>query len=722
MIGSATLTGNLAGTAILHATKAGLTSTDSGTITVAAGTATVALNPISVSGVSPSIGTVTLSSPAPAGGTVVTLSSSNTSLATVPASVTVAAGTMTKTFTVTPKRVYTTSYVTIKAIISGVSYTAKLTLTTSPLLASFTVPSLTVTGNSGSTTGTVGLANIVTNPIDVMISSSWPAVVIPAIVTVPANQSSATFPISIPDLSGFTSATLTATLGSVSKQATLTVLVTHITAPVGDGGTYTYRASAPVGFNGYAQTINNQPLDYRWVPYDPANAGGQVIVFPVRRTSRWCRLRRRCAWSSPWPGLRSPRSWTQWTLAPGLMPGTCGWQSINLVPDRSCPAPSPNLLFPTVTGLTDFLSGSPPSISATLFQASDRYSWALEQENPVGSGHVHQCRRDAECGSGERRLRPGESRVDAEARRQRAAARGALSAAVPRRAAQRQLLHTGRLLAVLSLQRASTGPNLLGLSPSPALAGDANLILYGTGLDATMSISLAGPVYALADTSLTNPLCNLSTGTCPLTTLLASFGSNTLSFALPSSLSTGYYLVRSRTSSGTLSIAGKWLRVDPAAKSFPVLPPNQHNMSNRILPGQTITGTFAEGGDTTGIVGDYNTYYFFATAGSVFNASVTRVDESKPWEDPSAIDPQVRIISPDGLVYDNLFKADDQPGVDYNASLSGAVLPMTGTYYLRAETLKGSGAYAVHDVLRLARGRARRLGRSRSSETTTPPP
>src|SRR6266403_2081749 len=50
----------------------------------------VALNPMSVTGGSPSTGTVILSGPAPSGGAAVSLSSDNTAAATVPASVTVA--------------------------------------------------------------------------------------------------------------------------------------------------------------------------------------------------------------------------------------------------------------------------------------------------------------------------------------------------------------------------------------------------------------------------------------------------------------------------------------------------------------------------------------------------------------------------------------------------------------------------------------------------------
>ena len=691
-IGSATLTGNVAGTAKIHAVKAGLTSTDSGTITVAAPAATLALNPVTVSGVSPVTGTVTLPAPAPAGGTAVTLSSSNTYLATVPGSVTVAAGTTAKTFTVTPKQVYTTSYVTIKAVVSSVAHTAKLTLTSAPLLASLTVPSLTVSGNTGSATGIVTMATTVPNSVTVNLSSSWPGVVIPQTVTVLANTASVTFAISIPDLSGFTSAIITATSGSTIKQAMLTVLVPHITAPVADPGSFTYPASAPVAFNGWAQTINNQALDYRWVPYDPANSGGTIVLPPAPQhvtltpSTPQMRLVVTVA-GSPQPSVMDPGD-----ACAGLMPGSCAWRAITLVPNRSCPAPG-NPLFPTVTGLTDFVTGSPPSISSTVFQTLDRYSWVLEQENPTGSGlytavPVTQAAGPLGDGfdttnrvwtpkaAGNVQLTPGHYR---------------LQSLVARPNGNCYVQNGQSPLYLFTVNAA--GPNLLGLAPGVALPGEPSLVLYGTGFDATMSVALSGPVYNLSDTTFSTPLCNLSTGTCPQTVRPASFGSGgTLAFSLPS-LSTGYYLARSRTSTGTLSLSGKWLRVDPPAWTSQVVPPTQHNMANRILPGQTITGSFAEGGDSTGFFVDYNTFYFFGTAGTVIDASVTRVDTAKPWEDPSSLDPQLEIIAPDGLIYDNLRRDDDQPGVDYNASLTGAVLPLTGTYYLRAATLKGSGAY-----------------------------
>jgi hypothetical protein len=95
--------------------------------------ASILLNPTTVTGGATSTGTVTLSSVAPAGGAVVTLTSSNVNVATVPASVTVAAGVATGTFTITSNPVTAASAVTITATYSGGNKTA--TLNVNPTLA-----------------------------------------------------------------------------------------------------------------------------------------------------------------------------------------------------------------------------------------------------------------------------------------------------------------------------------------------------------------------------------------------------------------------------------------------------------------------------------------------------------------------------------------------------------------------------------------------------------
>jgi hypothetical protein len=87
------------------------------------------LTPTSVTGGASSQGRVTLSGAAPSGGAQVTLSSGNTAAATVPASVTVAAGATSATFTVTSRSVTASTSATINASYGGVTRTATLTVT-----------------------------------------------------------------------------------------------------------------------------------------------------------------------------------------------------------------------------------------------------------------------------------------------------------------------------------------------------------------------------------------------------------------------------------------------------------------------------------------------------------------------------------------------------------------------------------------------------------------
>ena len=108
----------------------------------------VGLNPATVTGGSPSTGTVTLSGPASGYGATVNLSS-NASAATVPASVTVAAGATSANFTATTSSAVTASTpVTITASYGGTMKTASLTVNppTGTPAGTYT---LTITGTSG---------------------------------------------------------------------------------------------------------------------------------------------------------------------------------------------------------------------------------------------------------------------------------------------------------------------------------------------------------------------------------------------------------------------------------------------------------------------------------------------------------------------------------------------------------------------------------------------
>jgi hypothetical protein len=96
-----------------------------------AGVTGVTIAPSSIVGGANSTGTVNLGQAAPNGGTAVTLSSSNTAAATVPASVTVPAGATSANFAVTTKVVTSPQSVTITAAGGGTSATASMTVTPS---------------------------------------------------------------------------------------------------------------------------------------------------------------------------------------------------------------------------------------------------------------------------------------------------------------------------------------------------------------------------------------------------------------------------------------------------------------------------------------------------------------------------------------------------------------------------------------------------------------
>jgi hypothetical protein len=92
------------------------------------GLASLTLNPNPVFGGQSSTGTVTLERAARPGNIVVTLTSSNPNAASVPSSVTIPAGTKSKTFTVTTNGVETTTTATITATANGTTKSVTLTI------------------------------------------------------------------------------------------------------------------------------------------------------------------------------------------------------------------------------------------------------------------------------------------------------------------------------------------------------------------------------------------------------------------------------------------------------------------------------------------------------------------------------------------------------------------------------------------------------------------
>jgi hypothetical protein len=239
-------------------------------------------------------------------------------------------------------------------------------------------------------------------------------------------------------------------------------------------------------------------------------------------------------------------------------------------------------------------------------------------------------------------------------------------------------------------------PSLTGVAPGWVLPGASNVVAYGRNFDPGITAQLAGPVYTLTD--FQNALCDLGGGQCPSrpTAGTPNAEGTALVLTVPADLGPGLYYLTATSAGGISSSNGKWLAVDEPAKTVPVVPPEQHKYAQPIHSGQTVTGTFAAGGDTSGQYADVNAYYFVATAGSTVDVSLERVDTSKPWEHPDSLDPQIEIFASDGFLPQNLVAWDNQPAVDLNASLHDAVLPLSGIYVLYAATTRGFGEYRLH--------------------------
>jgi hypothetical protein len=128
---------NSAGVAGAFSTSRRFTAGAASTPPSPASISAVSVSPSSVVGGSKATGTVQLTSGAPSGGALVSLSSANPSVAAVPSSVTVAAGASSVTFAVTTSAVTANTSVGITATYNGVSRTTTLTVTS----ASSTPPS-----------------------------------------------------------------------------------------------------------------------------------------------------------------------------------------------------------------------------------------------------------------------------------------------------------------------------------------------------------------------------------------------------------------------------------------------------------------------------------------------------------------------------------------------------------------------------------------------------
>ena len=238
----------------ISAVLAGDTVTD--TLTVKAPTIqSVVVAPATVTGGTSSGGTITLSSPAPAGGREVQLSSNNVA-AQVPASVTVLAGQTTAVFAIQTSTVNLDTVVTITGSSFGSSASGTLTVE-SPIATTISFSPASVVGGVSST-GTISLSGPAPSTgLQVALSSNKTAVTVPASITVPAGATEVTFNALTAAVSANSTATITGTIGARTATGTLTVTAPQLTGltvrPVSvpggtsSNGTVTLSSAAPVG-------------------------------------------------------------------------------------------------------------------------------------------------------------------------------------------------------------------------------------------------------------------------------------------------------------------------------------------------------------------------------------------------------------------------------------------------------------------------------------------
>jgi uncharacterized protein (TIGR03790 family) len=184
----------------------------------------ISLSQSTVSGGRTITGTISLNDRAPAGGAVVSLNSSNTSVATVPATVTVQAGSNFVTISIPTSVVTASTPTTISATYAGVTVTAMLTAV--PAIASVNLnPSSTVP--AGSFPGFEVTLAVAAPPGGALITitNGNPAVAsVTSSITIPAGSTFASATVTVSSSAGSGAMDqITASYGGDAKSVTLTV-------------------------------------------------------------------------------------------------------------------------------------------------------------------------------------------------------------------------------------------------------------------------------------------------------------------------------------------------------------------------------------------------------------------------------------------------------------------------------------------------------------------
>lgn len=253
---------------------------------IAATLASGSLSPSSVRGGTTATGTVALNGPAPAGGALVGLASSNPSIAYAPASIAIAAGSTSVSFTITTFPVATNASVVISAAYNGASRTASLTVL-APTFSGFSLSPSSVLGG-GTSTGTVTLngpapASGVTVALR---SSNTTMATVPVSATVPANATSVTFLVTTFPVASNSSVTISGTSGTTTRSATLNITAATLSAislnPTsvhgGNTSTGTLTLNGPAPASGSVVTLSSSNTLLARVPSRVTIPSGRTTV------------------------------------------------------------------------------------------------------------------------------------------------------------------------------------------------------------------------------------------------------------------------------------------------------------------------------------------------------------------------------------------------------------------------------------------------------------
>ena len=182
----------------------------------------VTVTPSAIPSGTTAIGKVTLASAAPAGGVVVNLTNTNTH-ATVPASVTVPAGSSSAVFSITASVVNATFSGAVNATYAAVTKSKVYTVVAAALKSVTLSPTSVIGGVQNSTATVTFTGKVAANTTVTLVSSIISAATVPSSVVVAANTSSTTFPVTSHGVTATQLPIIKGTVGALSKTSTLTV-------------------------------------------------------------------------------------------------------------------------------------------------------------------------------------------------------------------------------------------------------------------------------------------------------------------------------------------------------------------------------------------------------------------------------------------------------------------------------------------------------------------